>query len=626
MTTSRTPRAASSRAKASPAIPAPTMTTSAVGGGGLLSSSLPTAERAISRPSGRRARSATRSPRRTGRSGGRAVGIDGLADEAGERLQAVLALARTGQGTGPALDQLRVGVARGHLGPDLPGADVLAEADDRAAGDASRRVRVGRRLGVRLAGGGRRLRCLDGGASAGRGSGSRGVTAGRPGRIRRGLIQDRPIGRRSDREQRLDARPTGRIERRHEDVATAADRGTRREDEIEVRAAVGEDDQVDIEPSCRAVGPDDGRGHALAAADRDERIARDRSDELGRTGTRQRLAGGLDLGPGPDQQHPVARPDPEPVHQADDRPRRHDPGPVRTRYERDAVVRAGRRHDRAGPDLEMRIRGDRGDQPVVPADGCDAGQDLDPGRLGGRRQLVERPDRITDAGARPPPARIGRGLAIEDRDASPGLGRTQRGEEPGAPAADDEDVGVDAPCRPAGATRRPAVQCQPTASAEPAQHVEIALAQPARAQEAVVVERRRDPARHEPDERQQVALDGWPGVLAARDQTLADRHAARSDARHAVDLALAPAAPAGRAHQPARSMEAEAARQRQPVGGQEAHRERLALDALVGVPVEGEPDEPLAPGRHRPGRLVEPAPQRRWKVGELSMQTRFDSR
>ena len=63
-----------------------------------------------------------------------------------------------------------------------------------------------------------------------------------------------------------------------------------------------------------------------------------------------------DLRPGPDQQSPVARPDPEPVHQADDGPRRHDARPVGTRHERDAVVRAGRRHDRAGPDLEMGIR------------------------------------------------------------------------------------------------------------------------------------------------------------------------------------------------------------------------------------------------------------------------------
>ena len=189
------------------------------------------------------------------------------------------------------------------------------------------------------------------------------------------------------------------------------------------------------------------------------------------------------------------------------------------------------------------------------------------------------------------------GLRLDDRDAEPRL--RPHPALRGARRARRRRRGRRCRCagRPAGAvTRRPALQRQPTASAEPAQHVEIALAQPARSQETVVVERRRDPARHEPDERQQVALDGWPGVLAARDQALAHRHAARSDARHAVDLAFAPAALAGRAHQPARSMEAEAARQRQPVGGQEAHRERLALDALVGVPVEREPDEPLCRG------------------------------
>jgi hypothetical protein len=43
-------------------------------------------------------------------------------------------------------------------------------------------------------------------------------------------------------------------------------------------------------------------------------------------------------------------------------------------------------------------------------------------------------------------------------------------------------------------------------------------------------------------------------------------------------------------------MEAEAARQGQPVGGQEARSERLALDAFVFVPVEPEPDDPLCRG------------------------------
>ena len=406
-------------------------------------------------------------------------------------------------------------------------------------------------------------RCLDVGAPDR--PRRRGVTAGRPGRIRSGPVQDRPIGRRPDREQRRHARPTRRIEHRDERVATAADGGTRREDEVEVRAAVAEDDEVDIEPSRRPRRPGR-RPRSRARGRRPRRAHRSGSARsTGRTGTRQRLAGGRDLRPGPDQQRPSPGTDPEPLDQADDGPRRHDPRPVRTRHERHAVVRAGRRHDRAGPDLEMGIRRDR----ARPARRTSRSRR----RRSGPRPRPPRPPRPAASSvpiASPEPApRIPcqpapiPGSASMTVDAGPGLGRTQRREEPGAPAADDEDVRVDAP-RSAG-RRGPRVRpatAQPTASAEPAQHIEIALAQPARSQESVVVEGRRDPARHEPDQRQQVALDRWPGVLAARDQALAHRHAARPDARHAVDLALAPAALAGRAHQPARSMEAEAARQR----------------------------------------------------------------
>ncbi len=252
MTTSRTPRAASSRANASPAIPAPTMTTSARrrrGAGVEQRAEGRTRHQPASRSPGS---DATRSPRRTGRSGGRAVGMVVVADEARERLQAVLALARTGQGTGPALDQLGVGVAGGHLGPDLPGADVLAEADDRAAGDAPRRVRVGRHHGWRLAGS-ERPRPVPRRRRARRPQPRRDGRSPGPNPPRPG--PDRPIGRRPDREQRRHARPTGRIEHRDEDVVAAADGGTRREDEIEVRAAVGEDDEVDIEPSRRRRRP-----------------------------------------------------------------------------------------------------------------------------------------------------------------------------------------------------------------------------------------------------------------------------------------------------------------------------------------------------------------------------------
>ena len=85
---------------------------------------------------------ATRSPRRIGRSGGRLVvgapltasGPAASARTAAERLQAVLALARPGQGAGPPLDELRVAVAGRDLRTDLVSVDVFAEADEGTAG------------------------------------------------------------------------------------------------------------------------------------------------------------------------------------------------------------------------------------------------------------------------------------------------------------------------------------------------------------------------------------------------------------------------------------------------------------------------------------------------------------
>ena len=69
-------------------------------------------------------------------------------------------------------------------------------------------------------------------------------------------------------------------------------------------------------------------------------------------------------------------------------------------------------------------------------------------------------------------------------------------------------------------------------------------------------------------------------------------------------------------------MEAEAAREDQAVMGEECNGQRLAFDPLVLAPVERETDRPSS-GRPDPSRGHS---QRMWNVGELSMQTRFDSR
>ena len=113
----------------------------------------------------------------------------------------------------------------------------------------------------------------------------------------------------------------------------------------------------------------------------------------------------------------------------------------------------------------------------------------------------------------------------------------------------------------------------------------------------MVVERRRDQSRADVEPAEQVPIDRRPGVLAPGDETVADRDLARPDARAAVDLALAPATLAGVAHQPARSMEAEAPRQDQPVGGEQRDGEWLAFHPFVVKAVEREADP--APRRAR---------------------------
>jgi hypothetical protein len=114
-------------------------------------------------------------------------------------------------------------------------------------------------------------------------------------------------------------------------------------------------------------------------------------------------------------------------------------------------------------------------------------------------------------------------------------------------------------------------------------------------------------------------------VLRLDPEPVPDRRLAGVHGRSSVDPAGAPAAPSGVAHQSTWAMEPEAPRQRGVPGGQEADRDRFPLEPLDGPAVEEEADRSSArpvggrssSGGHR---------QRRWKVGELSMHTRLDSR
>ncbi len=93
----------------------------------------------------------------------------------------------------------------------------------------------------------------------------------------------------------------------------------------------------------------------------------------------------------------------------------------------------------------------------------------------------------------------------------------------------------------------------------------------------MVVEGRRDQARPDVEEPEQVAIGGRPRVLAPDDESIANGDLAGAHARSAVDLAFAPAALAGVAHQATRSMEPEAPRHDRPARREERYGERLPL-------------------------------------------------
>ena len=270
-----------------------------------------------------------------------------------------------------------------------------------------------------------------------------------------------------------------------------------------------------------------------------------------------------------DEQDPAPGQDAVAIDQLGHQPRGHDARPVGARDERHPVVGARGGDHRAGGDLVRGIVPQRRDHAVVPADGRDAGQHLDP-RQGGHRPI-----------------------RVEQDDRRRGVGGLRRGGDSGRTRPHDQHVRLEPSARTRRVPRRPPpVQRQPPPPAEPAQDIEIPLAQAARPEEPVVVERRRDPAREQPDERHEITVDRRPGMLPTRDQSVTDGDPARPDARHAVDLALAPATLAGRAHQAAWPMEPEAPRQHDTVRGEQCDRERLPLDAVVRPSVEGEPDRP----------------------------------
>ena len=251
-----------------------------------------------------------------------------------------------------------------------------------------------------------------------------------------------------------------------------------------------------------------------------------------------------------DEQRPAPGEDADvAVDQREHGPGRHDARPVGARDERHPVVRAGRGDDRAA-------RGSRSaaSSPIAAT-------------IPSYQPTAATPARTSDA-ARQGVARPARHPAVaasDDRSTLRLGGRSSAGR----PTPRARPGRHRRPARPSRSPRRRARRgaarvARPAAA--PARRTSAARRDTACAAGAAAgIDGGRtsagSSARTSPTQRQQVALDRRQRVLAARDEPLAHRHAARPDARHAVDLALAPAALAGRAHQAARPVEPEAARQ-----------------------------------------------------------------
>ena len=336
-----TPRAASSRAAANPAMPPPMTTTSAVARGlarlGPVCGSHGRDEVAQPDRAQRRAsrRQALRGDVRTRR------GAEGRR----ERLKAVLALARAGEGAGPALDQLRIAVAGVDLRADLVSVDVLAEADDALRPPGRARRRVDRTTRPR----------------------NPPPTATAPSSC--------PPSSRSGIEHAI----------------ARLDAGAGGEDEVEIRGAVTDDDEVHRDLRAQPPRGDDRPGDPSSAGDR-------REDGWSGSGRRLRPPHPR----GRRRWHPGPRPPRRAGHAA--RAGRHGDGPGRRR-----IARRSRRDDRHREPSGRRsyvpvaamtvLRADRpqrrvvdgGDDAVIPADGRRPIQEPDggvPGACGRSAQAM----------------------------------------------------------------------------------------------------------------------------------------------------------------------------------------------------------------------------------------------
>ena len=301
-------------------------------------------------------------------------------EDRAERLQAVLPLARPGQGAGPPLDEFRVAVAGRDLCTDLVSVDVFAETDEGTAG-------CPRWGGVRA-----ETRC-------------------------------RPHDR-----QRRHRGSAGRVQHRDEDAVAPLDGGARRQDQVEVRCAVADDHEVDVDPLGPAVFADhDGPGHTSSSEDPAERWRRDALDDRG-PGVAKRRIGGAKVGSITDEQRALARQHAMACDEIDHPVRPHHTRAIGAADRRDPLVRAGRGEDRSGADRPQRGIVDRGHDALVPADG---------------RRAVEEPDvGVTRARAT--------GDRFQQRDADAAVRRlVRRGDARSAPAHDEHiDLEVDRHARP----------------------------------------------------------------------------------------------------------------------------------------------------------------------------------
>ena len=269
--------------------------------------------------------------------------------------------------------------------------------------------------------------------------------------------------------------------------------------------------------------------------------------------------------------------------------RQHHAGNVVAREDERLLDRARRVDVVAGADLVQRVALPDRDEPVEVAERRRRAQDLDPGRAGLGGELA---GAVVSALPQQPAA--GLRSFVSQHDIGAELGGGDRGGEPGAPAADDEHVGM----APAvlGAPRPLGLRLgQPSEARRMAEHLFVQRPQPSRADERLVVEAGgRERAADRVGHGHRVELEAGARVEMLDASALAGGLGAGPDPGRAVDRDQAIRALAGAAHQPPATVVLEAPRERAGAGCVQRRADRVPGERRDALAVERERDRLVA--------------------------------